>query len=313
MASNVYDGAYSQPGGLLTSTVHEPTFDAQGYPLPMATVRTYKQTVAAWLADRRENAFVLGSTSDPETPDSYLMNNSAPNKTASNLYSFNRTFSRVPADVVTYGSRVITKPTAASAGGTALTTQYFYSSAGVLLGNYTTYLSHVFAPNNSVYGPEAATTSVNSGANTRVTWATHGLAGTEAIETRSSGWGGGDSRRITAAGGYSVIDPNTIDILGFNLGVTVANAGKYLREYSPSTDRVGTRKTQRFYLPGVTANVTTPADIELPALLMNDVDFISSILANTTGFQDYDATALERWNGWPIYTQTFEAINMANL
>lgn len=265
----------------------------------------------------RESTYVPGQSGvekDPSWPNAYLMSEGLPLPSqVVDVLRMQRIFATVPADQVTYGSRVITKPTAASAGGAVSSTQFFYNSAGLLLGNYTTFLAHVFAPNNAVYGPEASTSSVDNGADTRVTWTAHGLAGTENIETRATGWGGGDPRRVTAAGGYTVVDANTIDILGFNLGATVQQAGKYLRDYTPGTDRVGLRVTQKFYLPGVTTGITTAADIPLPSLLVNDVALITAVLANTTGYQTYDASEIARWRDWPTYTQTLEEINMADL
>jgi hypothetical protein len=249
------------------------------------------------------------------SPKQYLVAETDPSPIGvAEIVSSVRTFSSVPGDQVSYATRVITKPTAASAGGTVTATDYLYdspSTAAISLGLVTRYNGYVFGPNNKIYGPTMSSTSVDSGANTRITATAHGIAGTEGLIV----YGSGAASRfgIVAAGGYTVVDANTIDLLGYNRSNQVSSLAKYLRDYTPGTDRVGLRRTQKFYLPGVTSGITTPADIPLPALLVNDVELLASLLANTTGYQTYDASELTRWNEWPIYTQTYDEINMADL
>ena len=114
---------------------------------------------------------------------------------------------------------------------------------------------------------------------------------------------------------WNVIDANTVT---FNWGIagnnyTSASIGQYSRDYTPGTDRVLTQNTQRFYLPGVTSGITTFSDIPAPTILLNDLEFIAAVIANTSGYVTYDATELTRWMDSAIYTQTFEAINMSNV
>ena len=246
------------------------------------------------------------------SPKQYLVAETDPSPIGvAEIVSSVRTFSSVPGDQVSYSTRVITKPTAASAGGTTGAIYIFYGSGGSNLGLYTTYQNYIFAPNNKIYGTLLTATSANSGANTRLTATAHGITGTEEIIVRINA--GGSPFQIVSAGAYTVVDANTIDVLGYNWGTSSTSLAKYLRDYTPGTDRVGLRRTQKFYLPGVTGGITTPADIPLPALLVNDVELLASLLANTTGYQTYDASELTRWNEWPIYTQTYDEINMADL
>ncbi len=56
-----------------------------------------------------------------------------------------------------------------------------------------------------------------------------------------------------------------------------------------------------------------PAGAPLPALLLNDLEFLAAVVTTLTGFLPYDATELIRWNDWPIYTQTFQEIDMATV
>lgn len=301
---------YTQPREVGTPEYEFP-FEKNGDFTSTIIRRNYKQTRAAFLAARPVPGAVL---TDPDISSAYYMGMDNASPTTTGLMGFRRTFATVPQDQITYGTRNITKPTAASAGGTTGAIYIFYSSASgaTVLGLYTSYQGYIFTPTNKIYGPLITSTSANSGGNTRITATAHGIAGTEALIV--AGAGGSTARYApVAAGAYTVVDANTIDITGYNLGTNVTSFAKYLRDYTPGTDRVGLRRTQRFYLPGVTAGINTPADIPLPSLLINDTELLASVLANTTGYQTYDASELVRWEDRPIYTQTFDEIDMATL
>ena len=137
----------------------------------------------------------------------------------------------------------------------------------------------------------------------------HGLSGSESIFLRGSV--GGYYIPGNATAWWKVIDANTIS---FSSAIAFPTYfGLYLRTYTPGTDRVGIRLSQRFYLPGVTSGIATAGDIPIPDLLLNDENFLTAVVAYSSGYQNYDATELVRWNGWPIYTQTFQEINMADV
>lgn len=283
------------------------------YPFAALGDTTTARYVATYLVDQAAFTPTARGTVDPENAGFYLESETKPEIVNGDIAQFSRTYSSVPADVVSYSTRVITKPTAASAGGTTGAVYIFYASpAGTGLGLYTSYQGYLFAPNNKIYGPLLTATSANNGGNTRLTATAHGIAGTESIIV--AGIGGSTARYgIVAPGAYTVVDANTIDVLGYNLGTAAISLAKYLRDYTPGTDRVGLRRTQKFYLPGVTGGITTPADIPLPSLLVNDIELLASLLANLTGYQTYDASELTRWNDGPIYTQTYDEIDMATL
>lgn len=281
------------------------------YPFAALGNTTAARYVATYLVDQAAFTPTARGTVDPENSGFYLESETKPEIVNGDIAQFSRTYSSVPSDVVSYSTRVITKPTAASAGGTTGAIYIFYGSGGSNLGLYTTYQNYIFAPNNKIYGPLITSTSANSGANTRLTATAHGITGTEEIIVRINA--GGSPFQIVSAGAYTVVDANTIDVLGYNWGTSSTSLAKYLRDYTPGTDRVGLRRTQKFYLPGVTGGITTPADIPLPSLLVNDVELLASLLANLTGYQTYDASELTRWNDGPIYTQTYDEINMADL
>lgn len=311
MSKTVRDADYSTPIEVGRREEEYP-FEALGDFSAVVLSRTYKQIPDFYRADRAAGRYAPGPTPDVEIPDAYLMATGKPSFTATGLFQFSRQFARVPSDQVSYGSRVITKPTAASVGGTIIAGRYLYSdaSASINLGFYTDYTGYVFGPNNKVYGPYVTTTSANNAGNTRITFSSpHGLAGTEyVIATRLSGYA-----ILAPTTGYSVVDASNIDLLGYNLGNVVVSFAKYLRDYTPGTARVGTRQTQSFYMPGVSSGIFSPSDIPMPAVLVNDTAFLASVIANTTGFVTYDASELTRWRDWPIYTQTLTAINMSNV
>jgi hypothetical protein len=110
---------------------------------------------------------------------------------------------------------------------------------------------------------------------------------------------------------WVAVDANTLAFGTVANGAT--HVGQKSRDYTPGTDRVGTRAAQRFYLPGFTDGIATPADIPVPAVLLNDAEFLRSVTTNLTGYQTYDASELTRWLDGPIYTQTFVEIDMADV
>lgn len=235
--------------------------------------------------------------------DFYLIAETPPVFGLANLLGFTRTYSRIPSTQVSYSSQAITKPAPSSFG---VLDANFRNNVSFFLGFGYAYSNYYFG-NNQVYGPSQVSTSVDSGANTRVTCAAHGIVAGNAMLAR------GISAYIFTTGQFTVVDVNTIDLLGINLGTTIANIAKYLRAYTAGTDRVGTKLSQAFYLPGVTTGITTPADIPIPSPLLNDLELVASMLANLTGYQTYDSTALAQWMASPIYTQTAIQINMADL
>lgn len=119
---------------------------------------------------------------------------------------------------------------------------------------------------------------------------------------------------VTTSGQWSIIDANTI---AYSIGITNNTLlsglfGQLLRSYTPGADRVRCNLVTNFYLPGVTAGITTGADIPVPAPLTNDTDFLTAVLANTSGYLNYDASDLTEWIG-PIFQQTQKQIDFADV
>jgi hypothetical protein len=229
------------------------------------------------------------------------------------LATFQRTYASLPGTQLSYGTRVITKPAISTIPGATAVNGQEVTGAGTRtnLGTIYTYSDHVFAQNR-VYGPQVALSGVDSGSDFRVTWATHGLAGTERIGILCTD-GVISSWHFFTSSQYSVIDTNTIDLLGWSSLSSATYGAEFLAKYTPGTDRIGIRFSQRFYLPGVSPGITTPTDIPKPALLLNDEELIIALLAYQSGYQTYDASELTRWDGGPIYTQTYQELDMATL
>lgn len=154
--------------------------------------------------------------------------------------------------------------------------------------------------------------------------ASHGWAGTEnlLLAESTAATAAGTIKIVLPTVSWSVIDANNIAVIGSLTGVdgaigsayiTGSLLGAYLRSYTPGPDRVSVRLASYFYLPGVTTGITTPADIPIPQPLINDADFLAAVLANTSGFLNYDSDSLVFWMGTTIYTQTQKQINMADV
>jgi hypothetical protein len=87
--------------------------------------------------------------------------------------------------------------------------------------------------------------------------------------------------------------------------------GRYLRTYTPGPVRLRTRRTQRYYLPGVTPGIATPEDIPIPASSLTDEAFLAALFAGAT-YVDYSAEELAPWLG-SIYLTTQEELNITDV
>lgn len=218
-----------------------------------------------------------------------------------------REYANVPATVIVYGTLAITKP-----NPSALGTLIDNAVGGLTSGNYGplyNYNNYWFLTTLTyVYGASVVTTSSNSGGNTRVEFSSaHTIAGTEEIMILQAT----NYTRVLPAE-YSVVDADTIDILGVNYGTQVTLVAKFLRSYTPGPDRVRIRKTKSFYLPGLTLGIASAQDIPVPNPLTNDIEFLTQVVTTLSGFVTYDANPLDFWKG-PIYQQELIAIDMATV
>lgn len=271
----------------------------------------YGPAIATTNATRAVTSYPVDTDTDGTVcdPTAFLVAETEPDQSALELgvARWVRSYANVPADTVVYGSRVITKP---DPSGLGTTLGNYYASVAALgtssaSGKGTSYLSYGWA-GNVIYGPIKTCTSTTSGSNRRITCTGHGVTTQDLLLYNSSP----QVTKVTSSE-YTVVDANTIDILNNNTDWTAIYIK--FRAYTPGTDRVGTKNTQSFYLPGMTIGINATTDIPIPAVLLNDADFLASVIANLTGYQNYDATELLRWMGSEIYTQTKEQIDMADV
>jgi hypothetical protein len=245
----------------------------------------------------------------PTFRDMYLVKETPPVPLFADVVQFTRTWARIPATQNVYSTASFNKPlltefaTGFNANGV--------TGAGTSNIVYPVYYysSHYWdGQNNRVYGPYVVTTSADSGSDTRVTWpSAHGIT-TGRFIIQASG-----ERYIFASGDYTVVNSTTIDLLGWQFDTNATQACKYLRDYSSGPDTIVTKEVSQFYLPGISAGITTPADITIPASLLNDAAFLAAALANTTGFVNYEVDSLEQWMESSIYVLKTTQINMGDL
>lgn len=265
-----------------------------------------------WQSRESYVAAALGTPFGPGLMDFYFIAETKPVPVPALLLRFTRTAARIPTTQTDYTTVSLTKPSLAGLGTAWNFQQVTGSGTSTNLGANYLYLNYGWdIVNNRVYGPFAVTTSANSGGNTTLNWTGHGLLGTERIMVYAPT--GTDSYWIFSSGQYTIVNANTLTLTGFNFGTTATLAGKYLRAYTAGLDRVGAKLVTQFYLPGVTAGITTPQDIPIPSPLLNSAQFLAAVVANVTGYVTYDAKELSQWRESPIYQLGTVQINMADV
>lgn len=245
---------------------------------------------------------------DPDRADCYLIAESPLEWERGDRATFTRTYAKIPTDQVDYSSQPITKPEFSTFSGYVAGT--YFDKALTLQGtaDQLTRTGVYVHPQGAgrLYGPAKTSTSVNSASDTRITCVNHGVTASDHLLVRR----GGTQYVILPDADYSVIDADTIDILGANHGTFIDRVLPYHRDYTPGTDRVRTKRTTRYYLPGVTGGITTPDDIPIVSPAFDPEILIDLILTSATGYQAYDAEDLRRWLDGPIYEQTTIQIDL---
>lgn len=108
------------------------------------------------------------------------------------------------------------------------------------------------------------------------------------------------------------VDANTIWI-----PTSSSIAGVYFATYSTTYSAgkailLRTRITEDFFLPGVTAGISTPTSIPIDAGLQNPTEFIEAVVT-LTGWQTYETEGPTFWLGGPIYRRAYTAINLDDI
>lgn len=244
----------------------------------------------------------------PTLRDFYLIKESKPVQMIANAVRFTRTYSRIPTTQTVYSTVSFNKPSLVGVATVANANNVTGSGTYTSIGSFYPYISYCWDfTNNRVFGPLTVTTSATSGSDTNLTWTGHGIT-TQRFVVNVSG-----TYYIFNSGQYSVTDANTLKLLGFTFGTAATSAFKYLRDYTPGIDRVSCKSVSTFYLPGVTAGITTGADISIPNPLLNDAAFLAAVVANTSGWLNYDSDSLTQWMESPIYELLCTQLNMADL
>ncbi len=240
--------------------------------------------------------------------DFYLIVETKPVRVSANVGQFTRTWSRIPVTQTVYSALSFNKPEIAGFGTAYSILNVTGSGTSSSLGINYTYNNYAWdIVNNRVYGPFAATTSADSGGDTTLTWTAHGITTQRFLVQTNSG------NYIFNSGQYTVVNANTITLTGFNFGTSATLSAKYLRDYTGGIDRIGTKIVSTFYLPGVTTGITTGGDITIPTPLLNDAAFLAAVVANLSGYLNYDTESLAQWLESPIYRMDCIQLNMADL
>jgi len=101
--------------------------------------------------------------------------------------------------------------------------------------------------------------------------------------------------RIAAPGSWDVIDANTIAVPTSGQSLQYEFAGSNGAGYSGGTALIRTRVKRSFYLPGVTAGVTTLSDIQPEiGLQQNSMALLNAVGAGD-GFQTYQSNGPKPW------------------
>lgn len=249
-------------------------------------------------------------TEDPADAAAYLLTESEPDLAEDGTTRVRCLFGHVPPNQVQYSTLSLTKPDPTQFATFA---REFYSSIDTSTqdGWLYTYNSYWFG-RGRIWGARKICTSVNSGANTRVTCTAHGFSAGTPLAARNDNASLGTY--TFDAGEFTVVDANTIDLLGVNHGTGITQIAPQLRTYTPGVARVKTRLTHKFYLIGV-GGISTIADIPTPAVAVSELALVDLIIANLTGYQSYDADPLTHWptEQSPMFLQRLIEIDMASI
>lgn len=185
--------------------------------------------------------------------------------------------------------------------------------------------SYTFLAGNWVVGSGSITPAVNASSSTasnsftftcartspNVNKTAHGVNVNAYVRMMDSSSGGGALYIVN-----SVPDANNFTYFANSSSYfTRIGYRTFQRTYTPGTDRVLTKLTDKFYLPGVTPGITTGADIPVPDVAINDVQLLNLISASATGFQNYDAEPVTAWPSEPspLFRQRLIQIDVDDL
>ena len=122
-----------------------------------------------------------------------------------------------------------------------------------------------------------------------------------------------DSMLLYATANWGSIDANTIWIpTNFSIG-DAKFVADFNRTYTPGRlYLLRTKLVEDFFLPGVSAGITTAADIPIDLGLQAPSDFINALLT-LTGWQTYETEGPAFWMDGPIYRRAYTQINLTDI
>jgi hypothetical protein len=161
-------------------------------------------------------------------------------------------------------------------------------------------------------------TDANASSKRRVTTSIAAVAGRYMAlwnGDKLAGWG-----KVVATDGSTYSDLELSEIPGKDFAATHAavagvTAGS---RYVNGPVAVSTKEVTTFYLPLVTAGITTPSDITLVAPKLAPVDWLGEIVAYIAGgsltsyYSAIEGSQLDRWLDDPIYSQTVISAQMSD-
>ncbi len=151
------------------------------------------------------------------------------------------------------------------------------------------------------------------GTRTITTPAPHGITTADNIYVKA-----GSTYFMIAAGNFTVPTTTTIAFSAAAAAVAISTdaiteVGKRIRQnYQPGTVNVRCVRTSYFYLPGVTAGITSAADI-VPPTYQGDSSTMLQLIFGGTGTINYDVGELVAWESSPILSLTVVTVNAADL
>lgn len=255
--------------------------------------RDYRQTLANYEPGN------IGVETDPVYSTAYLCLETDPVPGAAEVGKFTRTYARIPGDQVTPDAKLFQPP--------SINDTFIASTAwGVSFENDTQ--NYVFTTRKSV----SAIGAINATTNLRaigsaahglsagidvVVWNNDRIVGTIRVESVTT-----DNLVIRA-----VTDPWTTGTL---IATHVQSRALASAAYDNTPRTVSVRRTQKFYLPGISAGITTFADIPLQTPATTAQGWLAALVAGTAFVVD-STDQLAPWLG-PILVYGYSEIQMSD-
>jgi hypothetical protein len=280
-------------------------------------VTSYLFSVEMWQRDTYYVPQEL-ATPHPTLTDFYLIDETDPARFGfGDLTKFRRTYSRIPAQQIEWSSMWVTIPKPSTGLGAKATIFGPPSSSNAYGGGLLA--SNWFFGGDSYYTPLKAVTSASFGSNvTTFIVPSHGFDNGASLVAVL-----GNTNTAYIAGVYlangSWTHTNANAIAGPN-GSNFGNVYQFIGQsnsghaggFQESGIFVRCRRVTDFYLPGVSAGISSPLDIVLPTDDGNSTSFIDKLLAGT-GDITIQVGELTRWRNSPIYSITKTVIAVADL